>query len=61
METIEGSPLVTVQYLEMVDPYSLKPLRRLKAKGLLAVAAHVGSTRLIDNVLIGPTGIVEEE
>jgi pantoate--beta-alanine ligase len=61
METIESSPLLAVQYLELVDPFSLKPLKRLKAKGLLAVAAHIGKTRLIDNVMIGPSGAVEED
>jgi len=61
MEIIDSSPLVMVQYIELVDPFSLKPLLRMKRKGLLAVAASVGETRLIDNIMLGPEGAIEEE
>lgn len=61
MEIIDASPLVAVQYLELVDPFSLKPLGRMKRKGLLAIAAYVGDTRLIDNLMLGPEGAIEED
>ena len=43
---------VKVQYLELVDPVTLKPLERVATSGLLAIAAYVGTTRLIDNIIL---------
>jgi pantoate--beta-alanine ligase len=52
---LAAEPALEVQYLELVDPDSLAPLTAMQAAGVLAVAAHVGRTRLIDNVsLAGP-------
>lgn len=41
-----------VDYFEVVHPETLEPLRQVRSKMLAAVAAHVGKTRLIDNVII---------
>ncbi len=41
-----------LQYLELVDPQNLQPLERIESVGLIALAAYVGSTRLIDNLLL---------
>jgi pantoate--beta-alanine ligase len=46
---------VTPEYLVLVDPESLEPLARLDGPALLAVAAHLGSVRLIDNVTLEPS------
>ena len=43
---------VKIQYVEIVDPVSLQPIEQIKQTGLLAIAAYVGSTRLIDNILL---------
>ncbi|WP_267383964.1 bifunctional pantoate--beta-alanine ligase/(d)CMP kinase [Cyanobacterium sp. uoEpiScrs1] len=43
---------VNIQYVSLVDPDTLVALDRIKDAGLLAVAAHVGSTRLIDNIIL---------
>jgi pantothenate synthetase len=43
---------VDVEYLSLVDPETLEPLRDLRGDALAVIAARVGSTRLIDNVLI---------
>jgi pantoate--beta-alanine ligase len=43
-----------LDYLELRDADSLAPLATLDRPGVLAVAAYVGKTRLIDNVLIAP-------
>jgi len=40
------------QYVEVVHPETLEPLDRIDTMGMLAVAAHLGPTRLIDNVLL---------
>lgn len=45
-------PLVRVDYVEVVDPESLEPVDVLQGPALLAVAAYVGSTRLIDNAIL---------
>ena len=45
-----------VDYVELADADTVVPLRRdepLPTRALLAVAAHVGATRLIDNVVLG--------
>jgi pantoate ligase/cytidylate kinase len=45
-------PQVQPQYVELVHPETLQPLDTVTTTGLLAVAAHIGQTRLIDNVLL---------
>ncbi len=49
LSLVEG---VTIQYVELVDPVSLQSLDQIKHSGLLAIAAYVGSTRLIDNIVL---------
>jgi len=45
----------SVQYLELVDTQNLEPIQGSVDRGaVLCVAAYVGSTRLIDNVLLTP-------
>ena len=41
-----------LQYLEFVDAATLRPVRRIEGRVLVAVAAHFGRVRLIDNVLV---------
>jgi pantoate--beta-alanine ligase len=43
---------VEPEYLELVSPETLAPVTTIDGEVLVAVAARVGSTRLIDNVLI---------
>jgi pantoate ligase/cytidylate kinase len=47
-----AAPGVTLDYAELVEPDSLQPLDTVTEAGLLAVAAVVGSTRIIDNWLL---------
>ncbi len=49
---LNAAPGVTLDYAELVDPDELQPLAEVATAGLLAVAARVGSARLIDNVLL---------
>jgi pantoate--beta-alanine ligase len=52
---LAGEPALEVQYLELVDQDTLAPLETFERPGVLAVAARLGRTRLIDNVsLEGP-------
>jgi pantoate--beta-alanine ligase len=43
---------VRLDYFEAVDPETLDPVADVSRGGLVAVAAYVGATRLIDNVLL---------
>jgi len=45
----EGYPLVREDYIAIVDPGTLAPLKKVNGPALVAVAAHVGPARLIDN------------
>lgn len=44
---------LVLQYAELVDPESLAPVDPAVAGSVLAVAGHVGGTRLIDNLVLG--------
>jgi len=54
-----AEPKVRLDYLEIVDPDTLEPVERISGKSLLAVAAHVGSTRLIDNLVLADASCAE--
>jgi pantoate--beta-alanine ligase len=45
-------PSVRLDYLEIVDPDTLEPFETVAGASLVAVAASVGPTRLIDNVVL---------
>jgi pantoate--beta-alanine ligase len=44
------SPLIRVQYFEIVDPDELQPVETITGPVLIASAVWLGTTRLIDNV-----------
>lgn len=50
---LAAEPRVVLDYFEIVDPDTLDPIERISKPALVAVAAHVGATRLIDNLVIG--------
>jgi pantoate--beta-alanine ligase len=53
-QAVLGSdPAIQVQYVEAVDPDGLAPVTVVSKDTVLAVAAMVGRTRLIDNVILG--------
>jgi pantoate ligase/cytidylate kinase len=45
-------PVIHPEYIELVDPITLEPLETVTDQGLLALAARLGSTRLIDNCIL---------
>lgn len=53
-DVIGGEPRVTVQYAGIADPDTLEPVTLLNAPARALVAAYVGATRLIDNILLVP-------
>jgi len=52
-EEIYKESSVRLDYFEIVNPDTLDPLEDISGGGLVAVAAVVGGTRLIDNILLG--------
>ena len=55
-EIVSGEPRVELEYAEVRDAHELTPLDRLDGSVLIALAARVGATRLIDNVLVDIDG-----
>ena len=53
LQVFAAEPSVKVEYAGLVDPDTLLPLADTNRGALIAVAAHLGETRLIDNHLIG--------
>ncbi len=49
---LQEEPAIRVDYIAIVDPDTLLPIDDVDGGGLLAIAAYVGNTRLIDNVLL---------
>lgn len=49
---LEQEPSLTPEYIELVEPKTLMPLEEVTEKGLLAIAARIGGTRLIDNTIL---------
>jgi pantoate--beta-alanine ligase len=45
---------VSIDYVAAVDPMTLKPVESVTGHTVLAIAARVGTTRLIDNLLVSP-------
>ena len=43
---------VQIDYIEVVDARALRPLEKIRDNTLIAVAAFVGKTRLIDNIVV---------
>lgn len=58
-EVITQDDHLIPQYIEIVDPETLKKRKRIDSKALLAVAVFAGGVRLIDNVIIGAEGTKE--
>ncbi|MBN1418971.1 MAG: pantoate--beta-alanine ligase [Planctomycetes bacterium] len=52
-EVLLAEPLARPEYVEVVDPETLETIERADAGAVLALAVHIGRTRLIDNALLG--------
>jgi pantoate--beta-alanine ligase len=51
-DVLRQAPALRVEYVSIVDAESLDDLRQVKGKVLVAVAGRLGSTRLIDNIVV---------
>ena len=53
-EVFAREPQVKLNYFEIVEPDTLDPVESISQETLVAVAAYVGPTRLIDNLVLEP-------
>jgi pantoate--beta-alanine ligase len=51
-QLLEETPDVQIEYVEAVDAHNLQPLQRIERPVVVAIAARVGATRLIDNIVL---------
>jgi pantoate--beta-alanine ligase len=51
---LEGTAGVRIEYVEAVDAETLQPMASLDRPVVVAIAAQVGATRLIDNMVFSP-------
>jgi pantoate--beta-alanine ligase len=51
-QVVAQEPSVRLDYFEIVDPSTLDPMQEVTNGALIAIAAFVGNTRLIDNILL---------
>lgn len=51
---LEAEPRVREEYIEVVDAAEFVPVSYIDGRVVVAVAAHVGTTRLIDNIIYPP-------
>ena len=49
---VDSEPRVALEYVEVRDAHELTTMTTIDGSVLIAVAARLGETRLIDNVLI---------
>ena len=55
-QVMAEEPAVKLDYFEIVDRETLDPVADVSGGALVAVAAYVGSTRLIDNIVVTGRG-----
>ena len=54
VDVLKGEPDLEIDYVEVVSPDTLEPVATIAPRALVAVAAWVGETRLIDNLIVTP-------
>ena len=50
-DILEAEPLARIDYVDMVDAFSMEPVERADHPVLCAMAVYIGKTRLIDNFI----------
>jgi pantoate--beta-alanine ligase len=51
--SLEMSPRVRVEYIAIAEPIALAPVDHADGNTVVAIAARLGPTRLIDNIILG--------
>ncbi|MCK4998006.1 MAG: pantoate--beta-alanine ligase, partial [Anaerohalosphaera sp.] len=52
LDVLGRSKNITPQYISFVDCQTLKNIEVIESKALVAIAANLGKTRLIDNIIV---------
>lgn len=52
-QKISEEPLLKIDYIEVVDGLTMKPIEEVREGDLVAIAVWDGTTRLIDNFIVG--------
>jgi pantoate--beta-alanine ligase len=52
LQQLSSTPAARLDYAEVVDPATLEPITQASTGSLVAIAAHFGETRLIDNITL---------
>jgi pantoate--beta-alanine ligase len=52
-QTLASEPAVKVEYVAVAEPRTLAPVETVDADTVVALAARLGRTRLIDNIVLG--------
>ena len=53
LDVLEAEPLASVDYVSVADAATLEELETVDRPALVSLAVRIGSTRLIDNIVIG--------
>lgn len=51
IENIEKEPLAKIDYVKVVDGLTMQQVDKIEKEVLVAIAVHIGKTRLIDNII----------
>ncbi|WP_448605309.1 pantoate--beta-alanine ligase [Thermoflexus hugenholtzii] len=51
-EVIRAEPLARIDYVSVAHPETLQELERVEGPALLSLAVYIGTTRLIDNIML---------
>jgi pantoate--beta-alanine ligase len=51
---LQSEPLVRIDYVQVCDAYTLQDVERINGDVVVALAAYLGKTRLIDNLVFRP-------
>jgi pantoate--beta-alanine ligase len=55
LDVLGATPEIEIEYVDAVDAQTLQPIKTLDRTVVVAIAARVGTTRLIDNITLGVT------
>ena len=56
IDTLATEPLAAIDYVDIYSFPALQPIATVDGQALLAIAVRIGTTRLIDNVILGKEG-----
>ena len=56
IDTLATEPLAAIDYVDIYSFPALQPIATVDEQALLAIAVRIGTTRLIDNVILGKEG-----